>query len=212
MLLQHDGQRRENFRDKVNEMNAAQHEERSDRTLILRELLAKERADILTRLHDFRPSHEEDGVTGDEGDIARSISEVETHARLVERAGSRLREIDAALNRLAAGDYGICLNCGEEIPLARLQVIPFAIYCVDCQAAVGRAGGVARGAIGSSFGRFSASEGSSASPDQDTEPGLPPDDDLVSVHTESEFGPEEGELEAESQPRRKRGRPRKNPL
>lgn len=51
----------------------------------------------------------------------------------------------AALARLEAGDYGTCIDCGEDIPAPRLQAQPFAIRCVECQERHERAhGGVSR--------------------------------------------------------------------
>jgi DnaK suppressor protein len=41
--------------------------------------------------------------------------------------------IDEALDRIAAGDYGLCLACGDSIPSKRLRVVPWARYCVPCQ-------------------------------------------------------------------------------
>jgi RNA polymerase-binding transcription factor DksA len=46
-----------------------------------------------------------------------------------------------ALARLEAGDYGDCVDCGEAIPVARLQAQPFAIRCVGCQERRERAAG-----------------------------------------------------------------------
>lgn len=46
---------------------------------------------------------------------------------------SRLRLIDAALDRLQTGDYGVCLSCEKPIPGRRLDAIPWADYCVPCQ-------------------------------------------------------------------------------
>ncbi|RME68252.1 MAG: TraR/DksA family transcriptional regulator [Nitrospirae bacterium] len=43
-----------------------------------------------------------------------------------------LNKIDEALRKLDEGTYGICEECGAEIPEERLKIIPFAIYCVDC--------------------------------------------------------------------------------
>ena len=43
-----------------------------------------------------------------------------------------LQRIDAALERIDSGDYGYCLNCGEEIPIARLEFDPAVATCVDC--------------------------------------------------------------------------------
>ena len=90
-------------------------------------------------------------------------------------------------------------------------MIPFAVYCVDCQSEIASASGGARGPVGRSFGRFNAEE-SNASSEQDGELDLPAEEELVTVHSDSPFGPEEGELDLETMPRRKRGRPRKNPL
>jgi DnaK suppressor protein len=45
----------------------------------------------------------------------------------------QLRLVDEALDRFASGDYGICLECEEPIAPKRLQAIPWARYCLDCQ-------------------------------------------------------------------------------
>lgn len=47
----------------------------------------------------------------------------------------RLRDIDGALARMKAGNYGSCIDCGEPIPSGRLAVLPTAQCCVRCQAA-----------------------------------------------------------------------------
>jgi DnaK suppressor protein len=44
-----------------------------------------------------------------------------------------LTEIDAALDRIAAGTYGLCVHCGAVIPEERLEFRPFASGCVSCQ-------------------------------------------------------------------------------
>lgn len=43
-----------------------------------------------------------------------------------------LVRIEAALKRLDDGDYGYCLDCGEEIPEKRLEIDPAAALCVSC--------------------------------------------------------------------------------
>lgn len=45
----------------------------------------------------------------------------------------QLRMIDEALDRIEAGDYGVCLCCEEPIAPKRLQALPWAKYCVECQ-------------------------------------------------------------------------------
>jgi len=49
---------------------------------------------------------------------------------------AQLGRIDRALRKLAAapGDYGLCEDCEEEIPLARLKLMPWAARCAGCQA------------------------------------------------------------------------------
>ena len=40
--------------------------------------------------------------------------------------------IDAALARIKNGDYGICAKCGEQIPVERLEALPYVTTCVKC--------------------------------------------------------------------------------
>jgi DnaK suppressor protein len=44
-----------------------------------------------------------------------------------------LLKIDEALRKIHEGTYGKCEDCGEDISVERLKVLPFAIYCIDCQ-------------------------------------------------------------------------------
>lgn len=56
-------------------------------------------------------------------------------AALAETEDAELRRVEAALARIEAGTYGICVDCGNEIELARLEALPEAIRCVECEAA-----------------------------------------------------------------------------
>lgn len=44
-----------------------------------------------------------------------------------------LVQIEEALNRINSGEYGECMECGEEIPEKRLELLPFAHFCVNCK-------------------------------------------------------------------------------
>ena len=44
-----------------------------------------------------------------------------------------LKQLDAALDRLATGDFGVCTACGEDISAKRLAAIPWAGWCIACQ-------------------------------------------------------------------------------
>jgi len=70
---------------------------------------------------------------GDAMDLAKSLVDAEINASIVERAEQQLAQIDSALARLDDGQYGICLECGEDIPVERLRAIPSALYCVRCK-------------------------------------------------------------------------------
>ena len=50
-----------------------------------------------------------------------------------DRDAAELRDIRAALTRMDEGTYGICADCGTDIPLARLKVQPAALRCITCQ-------------------------------------------------------------------------------
>ncbi len=106
-----------------------------EREQILRDLLNHERNLALARVREYRIAQEEEATPppSDELDAARALADVETHASLIEQAEDRLRRIDFAFNLMEQGRYGVCAQCGEEVPLARLKVVPFAAYCVDCQ-------------------------------------------------------------------------------
>ncbi len=53
-------------------------------------------------------------------------------APLPEAARREVAEIDAALERIVRGSYGLCLACGGPIGLQRLRAIPEARYCLSC--------------------------------------------------------------------------------
>ncbi len=57
-------------------------------------------------------------------------------------ASAQLRSIEQALQRIDAGEYGECLECGESIASARLRAQPFACLCIDCQSASEESGQV----------------------------------------------------------------------
>jgi RNA polymerase-binding transcription factor DksA len=44
-----------------------------------------------------------------------------------------LRGLDAASERMASGEYGVCVDCGRDIGFERLRATPSAIRCIDCQ-------------------------------------------------------------------------------
>ena len=105
-----------------------------------RRRLRAERADVAARLRDLGVSFDDivdaarDSNLDDEHDpegttIAAERSLVSSLARSSER---HLAEVDAALERLAAGTYGRCVRCGGPIAADRLDARPSTPVCIAC--------------------------------------------------------------------------------
>jgi DnaK suppressor protein len=105
----------------------------------LRAILAERKASLLVEL---RKSMEEQRTENcsmsfelaqDDGD--KSVEDHERHVQASVQSikSEQLDLIDQALEKLAAGTYGICAECGCEIPLQRMAIQAFASYCVSCQ-------------------------------------------------------------------------------
>lgn len=75
-----------------------------------------------------------DEPSGDIYDQASNERDRELLLLLGDREREKIRNIDEALLRLEDGEYGICEDCEEEIPLGRLKAMPFARLCVKCKA------------------------------------------------------------------------------
>jgi DnaK suppressor protein len=70
---------------------------------------------------------------GDPEDAATADVLIHLNLSEIDRDAEELRAIQAALARLKRGEYGYCERCGDEIPAARLEALPHAKLCVDCQ-------------------------------------------------------------------------------
>ena len=72
------------------------------------------------------------GDTADVGDVATSRIEQFTEDRERQRRLERIDQIEAALQRLEEGTWGVCESCGDKIAGARMQALPTATLCVAC--------------------------------------------------------------------------------
>ncbi len=70
---------------------------------------------------------------GDIYDQASSERDRELGLILGDREREKIHNIDEALLRISDGDYGICEECDEDIPLGRLKAMPFTRHCVKCK-------------------------------------------------------------------------------
>ena len=71
--------------------------------------------------------------SGDIYDQASSERDRELELLLGDREREKLHSLNDALLRIDEGEYGICEECEEEIPLGRLKAMPFARHCVKCK-------------------------------------------------------------------------------
>lgn len=70
---------------------------------------------------------------GDEGDVAMRSLQRDLVFEQTDNEHRLLDEVEAALRRIEKGVYGVCEANGEKITIARLKVIPYARYCINCQ-------------------------------------------------------------------------------
>jgi DnaK suppressor protein len=112
----------------------------ADQIETLRNRLEHERATLLGLLPEMIPSGS-DVVPPDVGDMqdaAASEAAALTEHTLAELEQNRVREIDAALQRMRDGTYGVCEVTDEPIPVARLLAQPTARTTVEAQAQLER--------------------------------------------------------------------------
>jgi DnaK suppressor protein len=67
-------------------------------------------------------------------DIAQTLEQIGRDTSLQEVERRELIAIERALAKMATGSFGVCEDCGEEIPSKRLMVLPEARLCANCQA------------------------------------------------------------------------------
>ena len=70
----------------------------------------------------------------DLADIAADDIDKKTLEALSSHDIKRLRLIENALSRINNDRYGVCMSCSKKIPAERLEAIPYAFMCIDCQA------------------------------------------------------------------------------
>jgi DnaK suppressor protein len=109
------------------------HQERASYTKQADELKAQ--ADSLALEHEPGDvQFDEEGGEGGTSNVDRELDLV-----LSGQARAAIAEIDRALGKIDIGTYGVCEQCGRDIPPARLQALPYAALCVAC-----KSGGLSR--------------------------------------------------------------------
>lgn len=70
---------------------------------------------------------------GDTGDLSSILNESEVDMSEALRDIDEWRSLRGALRRVDEGTFGVCIDCGIEIPFERLRAAPMALRCIDCQ-------------------------------------------------------------------------------
>ena len=113
----------------------------------VRQRIERERDEAIGQLRDLGITP--DGAVGatpgdiaqprDEGDQAQASERTDLSFMTRERLAERINGLTAALERINDGTYGECEGCGREIERARLEALPEAVRCLECQERVERA-------------------------------------------------------------------------
>lgn len=117
---------------------------RKDAIMSMRQILIKRRdalrkalAGDLGQLKSLGPK-----TSGDMVDAALDSSHDEISSQLAEVESRELAQIENALERMRAGQFGLCEACATSIPMARLNALPYATLCIKCQREAEREGGI----------------------------------------------------------------------
>ena len=120
---------------------------RKDAVAAMRQILIKRRdalrkalAGDLSMLKELREQS-----SGDVVDAALDSAQDEICSQLAEVESRELASIENALERMREGQYGLCEHCNTGIPMARLQALPYATLCIQCQREAEKSGGLGSG-------------------------------------------------------------------
>lgn len=104
----------------------------------LRAALEQERDELIGQVSDLEAESDvsrwrDGGFDDDPADSGSANLERDRAQSLSGHARRTLGEVEAALERMDAGEYGTCANCGAAIERERLEALPYATLCMDCK-------------------------------------------------------------------------------
>lgn len=107
-----------------------------------KKLLLKKREDVLNEINNIAKESlkSQKEASGDlssysyhMADMASDSYDREFSLNIATEEQKVIYEIDEALKRIDEGKYGRCLSCDKKIPVRRLNALPYAKYCIQCQ-------------------------------------------------------------------------------
>lgn len=99
------------------------------------EYLEQQKQETIDHIQNAKAQLNDQPEMNDDADRAQYEEESRISLRIVDRESKLLPKFDAALARIRSGDYGYCLESGEEIGIQRLLLRPTAEYCTEIKAA-----------------------------------------------------------------------------
>lgn len=102
-----------------------------------RERLATERARLAEEIGEAIQAPDQ-MTYGSQAAAASQVFDQQRDLALRDRATQQLAQVEAALARLEAGSFGRCARCGRPIAPERLDALPWAAHCIECQSALDR--------------------------------------------------------------------------
>jgi DnaK suppressor protein len=103
-----------------------------------RAAILEERERVLAELAEMEVEAPGPMTYGSQAAAASHVFEQQRDLALRDHNKAHLADVDAALARLDAGTYGRCTSCGNPIAPERLEALPWAAFCIDCQRSKGR--------------------------------------------------------------------------
>ena len=99
----------------------------------IRRALERQRADLLEEVGDVLTQHKTPEALPDVSDQASAEEDQRFSMRIMEREQNLLKKVNEALERMKNQTYGICEQCGEDIPYKRLKARPVTTFCIECK-------------------------------------------------------------------------------
>jgi len=108
-----------------------------------KDLILKKRADLMKNLDHYKTTGLNSSVRDESGDHSSYSFHIADHGTdtmereqqymFAARENNYLYRLDQALERIETGEFGVCVNCGEDIAAERLEAVPHARLCIECK-------------------------------------------------------------------------------
>lgn len=100
---------------------------------LARRALLEERDRLLAEQQETTITAPDPMTYGSQAAAASQVFAQQRDLALRDHNQQQIEAVNAALARIDAGTYGVCVTCGQPIAAARLEALPAAAHCIDCQ-------------------------------------------------------------------------------